>query len=164
MSLFPFTTLLTPVTVLFVVQLLLVEDDIAIRDALAGGRLPPLLRQQIALLIAELSGCRYCVSAQIWRAKEAGIPEAEVDANRRAESADPKVAATLSFATAVLDSRGQVTDAELARLRGAGFDDEEIVEIVAHVALNSFVSFFSKVARPELEFPRVPLTTDDTDA
>ena len=35
MSLFPFTALLTPVTVLFVVQLLLVEDDIAIRDALA---------------------------------------------------------------------------------------------------------------------------------
>jgi uncharacterized peroxidase-related enzyme len=134
------------------------------RAALARGRLPASLREQLALLMAELSGCRYCVSAQTWRAMEAGITAEEVAANRRAESADPAIAAALGFAVAVLDSRGQVTDRELARLRSAGFDNEEIGEIVAHVALNSFVSFFSKLARPEADFPVVPLTTDDAEA
>jgi hypothetical protein len=43
----------------------------------------------------------------------------------------------------------------------AGFDDGEISEIVAHVALNFFVGIFSKVARPEAHFPAVPLTTDE---
>jgi uncharacterized peroxidase-related enzyme len=131
------------------------------RAALARGRLPSRLRKQLAVLTAEMNGCRYCVSAQTWRALKAGIAAEELDANRRAESADPKTAAALSFAAAVFDGRGQVTDAELARLRRAGFDDEEIGEIVAHVALNSFVGFFSKVARPETDFPFVALTTDD---
>jgi uncharacterized peroxidase-related enzyme len=134
------------------------------RAALARGRLPPALREQLALLIAEMNGCRYCVSAQAWQATQAGIGPGELVANRRAESVDPRAAAALSFAAAVCDGHGQVTDGELSRLRSAGFDDEEIGEIVAHVALNSFVSFFSKVARPEMDFPAVALTTDETEA
>jgi uncharacterized peroxidase-related enzyme len=133
------------------------------RAALARGRLPAPLREQLALLIAELKGCRYCVSEQTWRAAEAGIATGEMLANRRAESADPKTAAALRFATCVFDSHGQVTDGELACLRDAGFDDEEICDIIAHVGLNSFVTFFSEVSRPESDFPLVPLTTDDTE-
>ncbi|MFL5265831.1 MAG: carboxymuconolactone decarboxylase family protein [Stellaceae bacterium] len=134
------------------------------RAALARGRLPASLREQLALLIAEMNGCRYCVSAQAWQAAQAGIAAGELVANRRGKSADPKAAAALSFATAVFDGRGQVTDRELSRLRTAGFDNEEIGEIIAHVALDSFVGLFSKVARPIMDFPAVALTTDDTDA
>jgi AhpD family alkylhydroperoxidase len=131
------------------------------RAALAHGRLPRRLRAQLALLIAELNGCRYGVSAMTWRAAGAGISNGELLANRRAESADPKVAAALRFATAVFDSHGQVSDGELAYLRDAGFNDEETGEIIAHVALNSFLNLFSKVSRPECDFPLIALTTDD---
>jgi uncharacterized peroxidase-related enzyme len=132
------------------------------RAALYQGRLPAALRERLALLIAELNGCRYCVAAQTWRAAAAGIAAPELEANRRAESADSRTAAGLSFAAAVFDSHGQVTDRELARVRSAGFDDGIISEIVAHVALNSFIGIFSKLARPEVDFPAVPLTTDET--
>jgi uncharacterized peroxidase-related enzyme len=132
------------------------------RAAVHQGRLPASLRERLALLIAELNGCRYCVAAQTWRAAEAGITAPELEANRRAESADPRAAAALSFAAAVFDGRGLVTDRELARVRSAGFDDGEISEIVAHVALNSFVGTFSKLAQPEADFPAIPLTTDET--
>ena len=135
-----------------------------LRAALARGRLPAPLREQLALLVSELSGCRYCVSAQTWRAAEAGIAAAEMLANRRAESGDSRTAAALRFATAVLDSHGRVTDGEIACLRDAGFDDEETCEIIAHVALTSFMTFFSKVSRPESDFPLVPLTTDDAES
>jgi uncharacterized peroxidase-related enzyme len=134
------------------------------RAALDQGRLPAALRERLALLIAEMNGCRYCVSAQTWQAAEAGIPAGELVANRRAESADPRAAAALSFAVAVFDGRGQVTDGELSRVRSAGFDNEEIGEIIAHVALNSLLGLFSKVARPKMDFPAVALTTDNIEA
>jgi uncharacterized peroxidase-related enzyme len=132
------------------------------RAALSQGRLRASLRERLALLIAELNGCRYCVAAQTWRAAKAGIAASELEANRRAESADSRTAAALSFAAAVFDSHGLVTDRELGRVRSAGFDDGEVSEIVAHVALNFFVGTFSKLARPEADFPLVPLTTDET--
>jgi AhpD family alkylhydroperoxidase len=116
----------------------------------------------LAVLVAEQNGCRYCVSAYIDRAAATGIAAGELAANRRAESADPKRAAALHFAAAVLDSHGRVTDAELRRVRAAGFDDGQIGEIIGYVALNCFANFFSQVARPDPDFPPVPLTTDDS--
>jgi alkylhydroperoxidase family enzyme len=46
-------------------------------------------------------------------------------------------------------------EAELPRLREAGFDDAEITEIVADVALNIFTNYFNLVAGTEIDFPRV---------
>ena len=39
----------------------------------------------------------------------------------------------------------------------AGFGDTEIVEIVAHVALNTFTNTFNRLARTPIDFPKVEL-------
>ncbi|MCA9208680.1 MAG: hypothetical protein KDA55_10010, partial [Planctomycetales bacterium] len=57
-------------------------------------------------------------------------------------------------AQAVLDNRGKVTDAQLAAAQAAGFDDGEIVEIVASVVLGCFTNFLNNVADTELDIPR----------
>jgi hypothetical protein len=38
-------------------------------------------------------------------------------------------------------------------VREAGFEDNAIAEVVAHVALNSFTDYFNQVARTEIDFP-----------
>jgi hypothetical protein len=37
----------------------------------------------------------------------------------------------------------------------AGFSEAEIVEIIAHVGMNIFTSYFNNVAHTEVDFPRV---------
>jgi alkylhydroperoxidase family enzyme len=56
----------------------------------------------------------------------------------------------------VVQDRGHVTDEELAEVRRAGYSDGEIVEIVAHVALNIFTNYFNQVAETDIDFPAVP--------
>ena len=136
------------------------RGHVAFRAALAGGRLSPVLAEQIALLVSEENGSRYCVATTARACARSGVPPPELRANQRGRSSDARVAAALRFAAAVLDSRGRVLDGELTRVHEAGFDDEEIEEIVAHVALTCFANFFAQVACPELDVPRVPLTTD----
>lgn len=130
------------------------------QSALAHGRLPPVLADQIGLLVSEENGSRYCVAVYAQRWARAGLPSPELLRNQRGDSQDARVAAALRFAAAVLDSRGRVMDRELASVRKAGFDNEEIGEIIAHVALTCFENFFGQVARPEPDAPCVPLTTD----
>ena len=113
------------------------------------------MREQLALLIAEENGCEYCVSAHMFRGSKLGLPTSELDATREAASEDPRTAAALHFARAVIVDKGDVTDDEIAAARAAGWSDEELSEIVAHVALNTFSNYFNHVARPELDFPRV---------
>jgi len=53
---------------------------------------------------------------------------------------------------AVVVQRGEVSDTELDRARGAGLTDSEVVETVANVALNIFTIYVAHVARPALDF------------
>ena len=61
----------------------------------------------------------------------------------------------LRLARRVVDTRGDVSDHDLQAARSAGLEDREIVEVVAHVALNVFTNYFNRLARTEIDFPVV---------
>jgi alkylhydroperoxidase family enzyme len=73
------------------------------------------------------------------------------------ESDDPRTGAALAFVAALVEDRAQVSDADVAALRAAGFDDEEVVELVAHVALNLFTNHVNVALAVPLDFPEVAL-------
>jgi uncharacterized peroxidase-related enzyme len=134
-----------------------VEGYLGLSGALAGGALTPKVREQIALAVGEANGCQYCVSAHTAIGKRLGVTEAELEASRAGASSDPKVQAALTFVRALVEQRGDVSDADVARVRGAGWSDPEVAEIVAHVALNVFTNYFNLTAGTEIDFPRIPL-------
>lgn len=124
-------------------------------DALSGGVLPAALREQIALTTAGINECDYCASAHTLIGKGAGIADGELADNLRGRSGNAKTRAALDFTAAVVKNRGRVTDAQLQAVRAAGYDDAEVVEIVAHVALNTFTNYLNHVAGTEIDFPLV---------
>ncbi len=112
------------------------------------------LSAQILLAVSEANRCDYCtllLSNTI--APPTGLTAADILAGRRGEAADPKELAALKFAKAVLSTRGQVADADLAAVRAAGFADAGVVEIVATVALGCFTNFLNNVADTALDTP-----------
>jgi uncharacterized peroxidase-related enzyme len=128
---------------------------LAFGGALASGALDEQLQEQIALAVAEANGCGYCLSAHAAIGKAAGLSDADVAAARRGTAADLKHAAALQFAAALVEGRGRVTGTDLARVRTAGYTDEQIVEIIAAVALNVFTNYLNITAHTDLEFPPV---------
>ena len=120
--------------------------------ALGGGALGAKLREQIALVVAEANGCEYCRAAHSTIGKMVGLTNGDIVASRQGRSSDPKTAAALAFARAILDRRGDVSDADLHAIREAGHGDGEIAEIVAHVALNVFTNYFNRLARTTIDF------------
>ena len=87
--------------------------------------------------------------------KGAGLSSDEMAKNLLGKSSDPKTAALLGFAREFVRLRGRTSDAQLATLGAAGFGHEEIVEIVANVALNIFTNYFNHIAGTEIDFPLV---------
>jgi uncharacterized peroxidase-related enzyme len=113
-------------------------------------------RERIALATAEVNGCDYCLSAHAWIGENlAKLSPAEIELNRKGRSSDQKADAAVQFAARVAESRGKVTDAELAAVRLAGYTDAQIVEIVAVVAENVLTNFINNVARTDIDFPVV---------
>jgi uncharacterized peroxidase-related enzyme len=128
-------------------------------SALGGGKLSARLREQIALISAEINGCGYCASAHTAIGKMIGLDEDSILAARNGNAADAKTAAVLKFARAVLVNRGEISDADLQTVKGAGFSDGEVAEIVANVALNVFTNYFNEIAKTDIDFPKVQLGT-----
>lgn len=126
--------------------------------ALGGGVLPARLGEQIAVAVADRNRCEYCLAAHTVLGRKAGAGAEEMAAAQRGESADPHTAAALRFALQLVDARGRVGDAEVQAVRAAGFSDEEIVEILAHVALNLFTNYVNVAFAVPVDFPSVPLT------
>ncbi len=124
-------------------------------NALAKGALQPRLREQIALTVGELNGCRYCLAAHSALGKMVGLSDEEIADSRRGVSPDRKTEAALQFARKVVAERGWVTDDDVASLRSVGGSDGEIAEIVGAVALNTFSNYFNHVADTEVDFPEV---------
>jgi uncharacterized peroxidase-related enzyme len=113
-------------------------------------------RERIALAVAQVNGCDYCLSAHTYLGLNlAKIDGAEIALNRQGASSDPKAAAAVGFAVAVARAHGKVSDADIEAVKAAGFSDAQIVEIVAVVAENVLTNFVNNVAETDIDFPIV---------
>jgi uncharacterized peroxidase-related enzyme len=133
------------------------EGHLGLSAALARGTLPAATRERIALAVAEVNGCGYCLSAHTYLARNvAHLDDAEITANRNGASNDPKADAAVRFAAAITRLRGHITDADFSAVRAAGYTDAQIIEIVQHVALNSLTNLVNNAFDTDIDFPAVP--------
>lgn len=113
-------------------------------------------RERIALAVAQVNACDYCLSAHTYLGLNlAKISPEEVALNRHGESGDAKANAAVSFAAKIVRERGRVSDADIRAVREAGFSDGAIVEILAVAAENIFTNLLNIVADTDIDFPVV---------
>jgi uncharacterized peroxidase-related enzyme len=134
------------------------EAYLSFGGALGTGTLDAKFREQIAIAVAQANSCEYCLSAHTTIGQMVGLTAEELASSRESHSADAGIDAGLRFAQAIVVQRGEVSDADLASVRKAGYTDGEITEIVANVALNIFTNYFNHVAQTEVDFPRVSVS------
>jgi uncharacterized peroxidase-related enzyme len=132
------------------------EGYLSLNGALAKGSIGVKTAERIALAIAEVNACSYCLSAHTYLGKNvAKLDDAEMTANRNGTSTDTKADAAVRFAVSVARERGHVSDAAFQAVKKAGFSDAEVMEIVFHVALNTLTNYVNEVALTEIDFPIV---------
>jgi AhpD family alkylhydroperoxidase len=111
-----------------------------LKAALGKGALAAPARERIAIAVAEANGCAYCRAAHAAALRRLAAPDP-----------DGKEGALVDFARTVAQTRGAAGREALARARAAGASDEEIVEAVAHVALNVFSNYLNLAAGTALD-------------
>ena len=127
--------------------------------ALGSGSLSAKLGEQIAVAVANFNACEYCLAAHTALGQKAGVSIQELADAQVGRSSDARTEAALKFAIALVRNRGQSSDVEIATLRNAGYSDEQIVEIIAHVALNLFTNYVNVALGVPVDSPAVKLRT-----
>ncbi len=116
------------------------------RHELRGGALPPSTRERIALAVAEDRGDPYSIAQHAKTGRAAGLGLDEISRARSWSSADPREAALLTFLKALFESDGRPAHHLLEEAREVDWSDEQILEAVAHLALNEFQSLMANAA------------------
>lgn len=125
--------------------------------ALSGGALGPALGEQVAVAVANRNSCNYCLAAHTVLGCQAGVTGEALAAAQIGESEDPRTAALLRFALALVEQRGQVSPEDVQALRDQGWTHEHIVEVIAQVALNLFTNYVNTALAVPVDFPAVRL-------
>jgi uncharacterized peroxidase-related enzyme len=122
---------------------------------LSRGRLTPRQSEIVALAVGQENECTYCVSAHTALSKRLGLDEAGALKVRHGDGDDPFERALASFSQTIVRRRGHLSDADIENARKAGIDDGLVMEIIAHVALNTLTNYVNEVAETEIDFPVV---------
>ncbi|NML59796.1 peroxidase-related enzyme [Massilia sp. RP-1-19] len=125
--------------------------------ALGNGTLGAKLGEQIAVAVADINDCEYCLAAHTALGRQAGASADEMSAAQAGQSQDPKTAAVLSFVTTVVRQRAKIAADDVDALRAAGITEGEVMEIMAHIALNLFTNYVNVALDVPVDFPQVKL-------
>ena len=124
-------------------------------DELGKGSFDPKTREAIALTVAGANNCDYCASAHTAISKSLKVGDVEIANRLNGRSDDAKLDAILTFATAVVEKRGLVDDADLKAARDANLNDGEIVETTVNVVANILTNYVNHIAQTDIDFPVV---------
>lgn len=113
---------------------------------LRSATLPEGSRLRIALAIAERRGDSYSIAQHARRARLAGIGLDEISLARQFSSSDPREAAMLQFLESVFGGNGRPAAHLTEQAREWDWEDEQLLEAVAFVALNEFQSLIANAA------------------
>jgi AhpD family alkylhydroperoxidase len=110
------------------------------RSELRHGKLTLATLERISLAVAEYYQSEPGIAMHSRTARAAGLGMDEVAAARQFTSKDESEAALLRYLRAVLENRGHAPMHLHEEAREAGWEDEQILEAVAAVALEGFTA------------------------
>jgi AhpD family alkylhydroperoxidase len=117
------------------------------RSELRSGVLPQATRERIALAVAEYRDDDYSIAQHAKSARRAGLGLDEVSRARSFTSGDAKEAALLAYLRGILEAHDAYPPHHLhEEALEIGWSDEELLEAVAHLALNEFQSLIASAA------------------
>lgn len=115
----------------------------------AKSSFTPAEREVVQLTAATQNECDFCQAGHSKVSlKVAKLSPDNIRALRRADTLDDaKLDALATFTRAVIHAKGDVSDAELKAFRDAGYNDQNVVEVVLGVSLQTLCNYANRLAR-----------------
>ena len=107
-------------------------------------------KEAVYLATSQVNGCDYCLAAHTLFGGKSGLSAEDIVAARQGE-----LNAYAALARQLSESRGHLSDAQIAAARAAGIDDVKIIEVIALVAVQTLTNYLNNTALTEIDFPAI---------
>jgi len=125
---------------------------LALGDLLAETSLSATEQQVVLLAVSRFNECTYCIGAHSAIALMQKVPADVVDSIRNDEPiADARLEALRRFTTLVVEQRGWLSERDTVEFIDAGYDRQQILEVVLGVAMKTISNYTNHIAGTELD-------------
>jgi len=122
-----------------------------------GGSFTGAQKQVLLLSNAVANGCGWAVAFHSTLALKEGVDAQDVRAVREKRlPKDAKLAALSGFTRALIEKRGHVSEPDLATFTAAGFGPDQVLEVIAGLAVSVLANYAGNITNPILEDPFQP--------
>ena len=113
-------------------------------------------KEAISLAVAQNNGCDYCLAAHTVLGKMSGLNENEMLSIRQGGESEPKRDALLRFVQEIVNNKGAVSDTTYQAFRSAGYEENQIPEVLLAIVQNIFTNYFNNLNQTVVDFPAAP--------
>jgi uncharacterized peroxidase-related enzyme len=117
-----------------------------------SGFTPP-EQEVVFLTISRLNGCKYCMSAHSMLAeKMSQVPADVIEAIRNDQPIpDTRLAALNTFTKVMFETRGMPTQRDVDAFLEAGFEEQQVLQVVLALAVKTLSNYSNHINHPELD-------------
>lgn len=114
--------------------------------------LTPTERQIVLMTTSRENGCTYCMAAHSTIAQMQKVPADALEAVRNDTAiTDPKLQALQAFTARVHETRGNVSEADLAAFHAAGYTKGNILDVILGAGLKTMSNYTNHIAETPLD-------------
>jgi len=122
-----------------------------------GGSFTDAQRQVLLLTNAVTNRCAWAVAFHSTLALKEGVSPSDVTAIREQRvPADAQVAALSGLTRSLIEKRGHLAEDDIQAFRAAGFAHDQVLEVIAGLAVSVMANYAGNITQPALEAPFAP--------
>jgi AhpD family alkylhydroperoxidase len=119
-----------------------------------GGSFDTADKQVLLLTNAVTNRCSWAVAFHSTLALQGGVPAHDVESIRDgATPSTPRLAALSTLTRTIIEQRGHLADEDVDRFVAAGFNETQVLEGIAGVAVSTIANYAGNIADPPIEEP-----------
>jgi len=111
-------------------------------------------KEVINLIVSQINECTYCLAAHTAIGKMNGFTDEQIIELRRGNASfDQKFDALVKLAAAIIKNRGTISEDILNNFYEAGYNDENLIDVIVGVGEKSITNFLHKATNIPVDFP-----------
>lgn len=113
-------------------------------------------KEVVNLVVSEVNGCRYCLSAHTVIGGMNGFTQAEIIDLRSGKSSNPKLNALVVLAKDITENKGRASAKNLQAFYDAGYTKGNLVDLMLQISDKIAMNYLHNLTQIEIDFPVAP--------
>jgi len=110
-------------------------------------------KEVVNLVVSEVNGCRYCLSAHTVLGKMNGFSDEQILDLRSGQSATPKLDALAKLTKDITENKGRASSDTLAAFYAAGYTDGNLVDVILQISDKIAMNYLHNLTQIPIDFP-----------